>query len=314
MRALSSDLIDAGLSLGTAVTVAGLLAPWWPVLELINHFRPFLALGMGLLLALSIGLRPRRLAATASVLFAVNLALLIVPALYYGALKHAAAEPDLRVATLNTWVVKGQANRIIDFIKQTDADVILLQEVGQGDQAAVLNQLASAYPYVLFDEHSRSGPALLSKWRWSDSGIIPNGRGRPLAVWARFEQDGRSFEIASVHTANPFEWLHQPGDIDRLIRFARSRQAPLILGGDFNLTPFSWKLTKLAEWADLRWGQTFAASWPANRLIPIVLIDHVLVSKGVVLTAVETGPRVGSDHLPVVAELILEDRQTETAN
>ncbi|WP_201863885.1 endonuclease/exonuclease/phosphatase family protein [Microvirga soli] len=314
MRELSSYLIDAGLSLGTALTVAGLLAPLWPALELINHFRPFLALGAGLLLILLLGLRSRRLTATAVVLFAVNLALLIVPALSYGAPEDPAAEPNLRVATLNTWVMRGQANRIMDFIKQTDADVILLQEVGQGDQAAVLDQLASAYPYVLFDEHSRSGPALLSKWRWSDSGIIPSGRGRPLAVWARFEQDGRLFEIASVHTANPFEWRHQPGDIDRLIRFARSRRAPLILGGDFNLTPFSWKLIKLAEWADLRWGQTFAASWPANRLIPIVLLDHVLVPKGVVLTAVETGPSVGSDHLPVVADLILDDRQTKAAN
>jgi endonuclease/exonuclease/phosphatase (EEP) superfamily protein YafD len=149
---------------------------------------------------------------------------------------------------------------------------------------------------------------LLAKQPWTDSGVIATGRGRPLAVWARFERDGRSFEIASVHTANPFEWQHQPEDINRLIRFARSRQIPLILGGDFNLTPFSWKLIKLAEQADLRWGQTFSASWPAHELIPIVLLNHVLVSEGIQTARVETAPSVGSDHRPIVADVVLAGR------
>src|SRR5690242_18617386 len=126
-------LADIGLSLGSAATVTGLLAPWWPALELVNHFRPFLTLGMALLLALALGLRSRRPTATAAALLAVNLALLIVPALRYAAPNEPSAGHSLRVATLNTWIAQGQANRIEEFIKQTDADVILLQEIGQGD-------------------------------------------------------------------------------------------------------------------------------------------------------------------------------------
>lgn len=313
MRIVSSCLVDVGLSLGTAATIAGFLAPWWPALELINHFRPLLTLSVGLLVVFVLGVRPRRLTAAAALL-AVNLALLIVPALRYSAQADPAAAPTLRVATLNTWIAKGQANRIREFIEQTGADVILLQEVGRGDQAAVLDELAAMYPHIVFDQGSRSGPALLSKRPWVASGSIPTGRGRPLAVWARFDQDGRMFEIASVHTANPFEWRHQPGDIDRLIEFASSRQVPLILAGDFNLTPFSWKLIKLAEQADMRWGQTFSASWPAYELIPIVLLDHILAPDGAVFTNVETGPRVGSDHLPIVADVTLTGRQAGVAD
>ncbi|MBJ6126815.1 endonuclease/exonuclease/phosphatase family protein [Microvirga splendida] len=306
MRILFSRAVDVGLSLGSGATVAGLLAPWWPALELINHFRPFLILGAGLLLALALGLHAGRLAATAAALLAANLGLMIAPALRYTASAHSAAAPTLKVATLNTWIAKGQASRIRQFIAQADADVLLLQEIGRGDRAAILDELASSYPHALFDRNSRSGPALLSKQPWTISGSIPTGQGRPLAVWARFERDGHTFEVASVHTANPFEWHEQAEHIDRLIAFARSRRVPLILGGDFNLTPFSWKLIKLAERADLRWGQSLSASWPGHRMIPIVLLDHILVSRGIATVRVETGPFVGSDHLPIIADLVLE--------
>jgi endonuclease/exonuclease/phosphatase (EEP) superfamily protein YafD len=110
--------------------------------------------------------------------------------------------------------------------------------------------------------------------------------------------------VASVHTANPFEPEDQAEDVDRLIAFVRSRTAPVIMGGDFNLTPFSWKLTKLTHLTGLRRAQTFEASWPANRLTPFVLLDHILVPRDVALVDVETGPSVGSDHLPVTAGLV----------
>lgn len=184
-----------------------------------------LTLGVGLLLVLALGLHSRRLATTATAVLVINFVLLIVPALRYAAPNDRAAKRTLRVAALNTWIAKGQANRISDFIGQTDADVILLQEIGQGDQAAIIDELAATYPYVRFDPHARSGSALLSKQPWTSSGTVPTGRGRPLAVWVRFDQDGQSFETASVHMANPFEWRHQPKDIDRLIGFALKTSA-----------------------------------------------------------------------------------------
>ena len=102
MQALPSYLIDVGLSLNTAATVAAFIAPWCTALELINHFRPFLAPGARLLLFLALGLGPCRLMASITVAFAVNVALLIGPAVRYGAPRDPAAEPSLRVVTLNT--------------------------------------------------------------------------------------------------------------------------------------------------------------------------------------------------------------------
>jgi endonuclease/exonuclease/phosphatase (EEP) superfamily protein YafD len=35
----------------------------------------------------------------------------------------------------------------------------------------------------------------------------------------------------------------------------------------------------------------------------MIPIDHFLVSEDVAVTRFETGPRVGSDHLPIVADI-----------
>jgi endonuclease/exonuclease/phosphatase (EEP) superfamily protein YafD len=78
-----------------------------------------------------------------------------------------------------------------------------------------------------------------------------------------------------------------------------------VVAGDFNLTPFSWGLSRLVRSAGLRRHATFGASWPAHRLLPLVLIDNVLSTPDVATRAVRIGPRIGSDHLPVTADLVL---------
>lgn len=288
--------------MGWAATLVGFLAPWWPAADILNHFRPLAVGGSGVLLAISFAIGSRQLAIGSAGLFATTLALLLA-ALLFQASTLEIGRPFLKVATLNTWTEKGQASRIVRFVEQVQADIIFLQEIGAADRTEILPQLQSAYPHIFFDERTRRSPAILSKIPWQATGIVQGGTDHPVAVWARFEQDGLAFDVASVHTANPFSPEEQAVDVDRLIAFVRSRSGPMILGGDFNLTPFSWKLTKLAWQTDLKWAQTFNASWPANRLIPFVLLDHVLMRGPFGAMKIRTAEPVGSDHLPTVAEL-----------
>jgi hypothetical protein len=54
-------LVCLGLAAGAAATLLGFLAPWAPVLEWPNHFRPYVLVGAGLLLgAAGSGLTLRR--------------------------------------------------------------------------------------------------------------------------------------------------------------------------------------------------------------------------------------------------------------
>jgi len=48
-------------------------------------------------------------------------------------------------------------------------------------------------------------------------------------------------------------------------------------------------------------------SWPAMMPLFYTPIDHCLVSENVVIHGRQTGPDLGSDHLPVVVEFSLLD-------
>lgn len=97
--------------------------------------------------------------------------------------------------------------------------------------------------------------------------------------------------------------------MDWLIARSRATTGPAILAGDFNMTPRSYRLQRLLAVAGLRRRAAFLRSWPAGGHgglpLPAFLIDHVLTTPDIRTVSIETGPNLGSDHLPVIARLRL---------
>jgi endonuclease/exonuclease/phosphatase (EEP) superfamily protein YafD len=85
----------------------------------------------------------------------------------------------------------------------------------------------------------------------------------------------------------------------------------LIVGGDFNLTPWSFGLRR----QDARFGLVrltrAMATWPAGKIshwrlnlpFPLLAIDHLYAGKSWRVVSVTRGPVLGSDHYPIVAVL-----------
>jgi endonuclease/exonuclease/phosphatase (EEP) superfamily protein YafD len=111
--------------------------------------------------------------------------------------------------------------------------------------------------------------------------------------------------IYGVHLAWPFDPLDQAANIDWLIDSLPRTKTPYVIAGDFNLSPWSWKLNKLAAEAGLRRHVTFALSWPVHRLFPFVLIDNVLATPDIANISSRAAGRVGSDHAPLVVDLTI---------
>ena len=81
-------------------------------------------------------------------------------------------------------------------------------------------------------------------------------------------------------------------------------ELPTVIGGDFNMCRPVVYLSR--GYRPLVRGRT----WPAHR--PVAQLDHLLAGPGVTLAAQEVGRPVGSDHLPVRAQLALAgERRTE---
>ena len=157
-------LVGVGIALGLALTGLGRLAQWWPGLNLVNNGLPVLAAGAIALCVLAVVTRDWRSIALAGLLAAINVGLIVA------GLAGAAAEaaPDakrfLRVATFNLWFENERIDEVDTFLNQTDADVVMLQEVThsisprciRGSMLAILT--ASAISASSSSRNARSRP------------------------------------------------------------------------------------------------------------------------------------------------------------
>ena len=126
-------------------------------------------------------------------------------------------------------------------------------------------------------------------------------RGAPLPLWV-------------VHTTAPTdpgvrEWSQELDGVHRLL--VANDPRPLLMVGDLNAT---WGnrgfrailATGLTDAAAAR-GRALDMTWSQRFFLlpPLVRIDHVLTSPGVVVTTIQTGPGPGSQHRDLLATVAL---------
>jgi endonuclease/exonuclease/phosphatase (EEP) superfamily protein YafD len=288
------------------VTLLGATAPFIPYFELINHFRPFVALGIVALVALAWFAGSRRARWFSAAVLAVNAGLLLVPLVYAA---ETAPRSSLRITTFNLWVGNEESlSDMIRFVTETGADIVIMQEVDARLERALVPTLRLTYPYVASCAQRNCGLLLLSKREPVTSGASDRTPNDPPLVWARFSTgNGHDFTVTGVHLAWPFQPEWQARQIETLIRRFGEAEGTQIIAGDFNLTPFSWKLNRLTAASGLRRHATFGASWPAFPLFPFVLLDNLLSTPDVRSVAVSIASSgYGSDHRPVTFDLALD--------
>lgn len=84
---------------------------------------------------------------------------------------------------------------------------------------------------------------------------------------------------------------------------------PLVVAGDFNMSPWTEKLARFTRNSGLARYNTLHLTWPMRRgnlpLLPLVAIDNVFASRSFAAIATEGGPRLGSDHRLIVVDIAL---------
>ncbi|MBC2776930.1 endonuclease/exonuclease/phosphatase family protein [Parasphingopyxis marina] len=133
-------------------------------------------------------------------------------------------------------------------------------------------------------------------------------------------RSGRPFRFAALHPRPPHpgqDTEERDAELAIAARRIQSTGLPAVAFGDFN--DVGWSRTsqlfrRLGEFVDPRIGRgfyaTYPASWPAFRWP----LDHLFFSEEFALSALETGEPVGSDHLPVHAEICLVPGTGEALN
>lgn len=297
-------------------SVLGYLGQFHQVLELANHFR--LQYWLGALLGL-IGLavlKQWRWSLVAAVLLVLN-SLHLVP--WYFPASNAGQNTGQRLKVLqsNVKYSSTQYDKVLAYIAEEAPDIVTLQEVDR-NWMNNLTALQTTYPYFQFEaEATGSGIALYSKIK--PEKLTRNNLGlswRP-GIQIDFKLGETLVHLVTIHPPTPTE---PPNFRARNQQFAAVAQhlvslpAPKILIGDLNDTVWSTyhqQLLAQTQMVNARQGFGLLPSWPSwLRLSPLMIpIDQCLVSPEIAVAHIKAGKNVGSDHLPLVVELVLPPRK-----
>jgi endonuclease/exonuclease/phosphatase (EEP) superfamily protein YafD len=297
------------LTLVTAGTVAA--RAWW-FLDLLTHFRVQYIAAALVLSVLALPLRERRVVAVMMVVAAIHAA--AVQDLWLGGDRAPpAGGRALRVASANVYDPNPTPGKVLDFVRASDADIVVLVDAEAPRWRPVLAGIGALYAHAVPEGWSGGAPIVL----FSRHPILAERPAEPPRklnpfVRADIAVGGQTVTVIGVHARSPtpYEGYHthlRDRQLRRLAEVVREERGPVIVAGDLNLSPGSPRFGEFLAEAGLNAarGQGWIGTWPQWFWPARVQIDHVLAKGPIALEAIGRGPGTGSDHFPVVANLRL---------
>jgi len=273
------------------------------LLDLLSHFRVLYL--FYLLFCIVVSARNRSLQAFWSLFALLNL----IPILPFYVPEFAQVQKTsrLRVMTIN---LESICNHNFDlatrYIKRVDPDIVSMQEI-DSQFADYLKTNLPEYRYSKFiTESAFSGIGILSKFPLEQSKIYQFGQNFPMIASLAKTSLG-DILVFAVHPLAPyseFMWRNETTFADGIAQLCKASQPQIILLGDLNTTPFSFQYRHMLAVTGLKDGSKgfgYQPTWLAE--LPILGIDHCLLSKNLVATVQKIGPNIFSDHLPLYLEI-----------
>jgi endonuclease/exonuclease/phosphatase (EEP) superfamily protein YafD len=220
----------------------------------------------------------------------------------------------LRIASINVLFHNTHYDRVAAFLRQERPDAAVLVEITPSWRAA-LGSLRDEFPWQYYAEghdapgRDSHGTLLLSRWPLERMETVPMGPHADPTVAVELSVRGRTLHLIGVHPSwplGPAVSAERNRELIELAALARATPAPLVMAGDFNLTPFSPHFGDFIGRSGLRWtaqGAGWQPTWPTFLPIGGIQIDHVFVSPGIDVQRFARGRGVGSDHRPILVDL-----------
>lgn len=286
--------------------VLGFMGSLHPALDAFSHFRAHLAVLMAIL-ALPLLFTQMRSEAAMVLLLAV-MAFTTTTGLahrFLGSTDQDAPQtpgPRYSLIQINLRYNNAEPKRVLQMIAREKPDLITYQEAGP-DWAMWIDILKGTYPYHVDCriDGLNFGTGILSRRPMRDDKACAAG-GR-LAM-APIDFGGTIVNVAAYHSALPWPY-GQSSSIDKMVPELQKLDGPKIIAGDFNATPWSYAVNRIAKASGTATVPNIGGTWlpiglPANFTAWIGLpIDQLLVSPEIGTPFGSSRPDVGSDHLPL---------------
>ncbi|MDX1737011.1 MAG: exodeoxyribonuclease III [Alphaproteobacteria bacterium] len=175
----------------------------------------------------------------------------------------------MRIATFNVNSIRARLPNLLDWLKERDPDVVLLQEIKTVDADFPHFEIeAAGYNSAIYGQKSYNGVAILSKHPIEDIRRgLPGQDGPNSDKWQEGDEDQARYleatiqgiRVASIYlpNGNPVDSVKYPFKLrwmDRLYSHIQENllptEQPIVLGGDYNICPDDRDVYDPDKWAD----------------------------------------------------------------
>jgi len=279
-------------------------------LELFSHFRLqyiFVAAALAVILYI---VRSRRWALLMLGVMTIN----IMPvSTWYLTETRVSAPTDSTIKLLLANVFSGNKDtqKLLDLIIAEKADIVFLLEVTDRWNRD-LTALRDPYLYSLnIPRDDNFGIAVLSRHPFASTRVIESPPFKYPTLIVELDIDGEIVAFVTTHPTPPIGRFGFEGRNEQLVDVAATMNTisgPRALIGDLNTTMWGHHYKALVQETGLvnaRRGFGVIPSWPTQLPFAMIPLDQCLVSSDFTVLDIRTGPRIGSDHLPLIVELAL---------
>lgn len=296
------DLFTIGILI---VSLLGYFGKFNWFLDLFSHFRvQYLQL---CLIPFIIALWRRRNKLAIALVLLVCLNYTFVLPLYFG--KPGPAKGKIiRAMLMNLNAENGNTEQVLEAIKMADPDILLLEEVTP-KWAHELSVLDTTFRYrVAEPQEDCFGITLLSKYPLEHSEVVGIGTAGVPSIITEAHLPNGVVSIIGTHPLPPVgaDYSNQRNEqLAALPGYVKKQKYPVLLIGDLNTTPWSFHFQHLLKASGLKnsmQGFGHQPSWPSGKPFLRIPLDHMLHDEEIMIHNRMIGPKVGSDHLPVIVD------------
>lgn len=289
----------------------GFLKRFWWVCDLFCHFPVQLFAVLLTVASLHLIRRDFRSSVIFALFAGANLSA-VVP-LYLGdAPTSPAGSVSYRAMLANVNTTFGSPPMVVGAIEHFKPDILVLEEV-DGRWMALLSEGLKAYAHsTAMPRDDNFGIAVYSKYpmrgevRYFGDSEIPS-------VVAKIDTPQGTFTLIGTYAlppANAENTRLRDEHLSHIPETVRAAKSPVLLLGDLNATPWCSSFRQLVRESGLRdssRGPRVQPTWPSFMPLLFIPIDHCLYGPGIQVANKHIGPKIGSDHYPVVVDFVVRE-------
>ncbi len=310
-------------SASALLAASGLIAKWVWAADVLSLFRPYALIASALVLAACLVRRRPLLIVSALLLLVAEVGLLALPTLRGDA--RPGGGGSTRVMTVITFNCLGSnpnSRTAVAWLRRMHPDILVLEELPPSWRP-VIETLSDLLPYRASLLQDTPGDTdVFSRQPMASAEAYQPAPDMRALIHAVVEVDGHRIQVFGIHPntlQTQEEWGNRNNALELAAQWiAQTRRSavgqgrgkdPALVLGDWNTPPWSPYFHAFLSISGLK--SADGVLWPpVTRVLfkPFGLrigspIDHVAVSPDIQVERCETGPDLGSDHVPQICRL-----------